>query len=369
MNYYGIALSTNPLVSIIIDTYYRPDMLKHAVECLLGQTYTNIEIIIVNNGATAETINYLSKLELEEKKIVIIHFKENQFSWEDPQMLVRICFNAGLKISKGELIFYQADDDWVASDFIERMVNLFTNNYRCNTAIGRVVNAYPDGTIINYYPVIKREKYIEGKELALDFITNKNLLNQPNPGHSFVIKRDILMKFGGFQDTFEKQQILGIVPFGETGFDPEALMFWGRHPKQLNVIGTKRLIFWGQYFLTNLENSNDSFVEKWKVNFGEEDANKMQKYCHSVITTSFFQIIFSCLFRLNFYGCIIFVRKFKKRIKIIDFDILSILTGCKEAFWRTKIHYIIKLVYLFVAEFLKSPLNALKKTVRFAYNR
>lgn len=365
MNFYGAALSARPLVSIIIDTYYRPDMLKHAVDCLLGQTYHNIEIIIVNNGATPDTIKYLLELEKLEKKVVLVHFKENQFSWDDPQMLVRICYNAGLDVAKGELIFYQSDDDWVAFDFIERMVSLFTENHKCNTAIGRVVNARPDGTIINYYPIIKREKYVDGKDLSLDFILKKSIINQPNPGHSFVVKKDVLVKYGGFQDTFEKQQILGIVPFGKTAFDPEALMFWGRHPEQLNATGTKLFFFWDQYLLKNIENPENSFVERWRENFGDDDALKMRKYCHSTITSGYFQVICSYIFKFRIYGLYKFIEVYKKRIEPIEFDMDPVLLGMREAFLRTKTYYIFNIIYIFSNLFIKSPLNTLGRTHRF----
>ncbi len=48
-----------PLVSVIIPTYYRPALLREAVSAFRSQTYNNIEIVIVNNGATPETVSYL----------------------------------------------------------------------------------------------------------------------------------------------------------------------------------------------------------------------------------------------------------------------------------------------------------------------
>ena len=45
-----------PVFTTIIDTFYRPALLKEAVMALQRQTYGNLEIILVNNGAAEETV-------------------------------------------------------------------------------------------------------------------------------------------------------------------------------------------------------------------------------------------------------------------------------------------------------------------------
>jgi glycosyltransferase involved in cell wall biosynthesis len=365
MRDYGKKITSSSLVSVIIDTFYRPKMLENAVTHILDQTYKNIELIIVNNGATKETIEYIESIIKTDTRIKVVNFNENQFSWDDPQKLVRICFNAGLDACIGDLVFYQSDDDWIEFDFIERMVKLFINNDQCITAIGRVANAKPSGEIINYYPIVDRPTYVEGLDLSIDFITKKFKINQENPGHSFVIKRDILNKYGRFQDTFEKQQILGIVPFGISGFDPEAIMYWGRHDIQLNSIGTKRLIFWDKYMLKNIESQNESFINIWKLNFGAEYAQLMEVYCHSVILSGYYQIVFSYLFAFKFYGLSFFLKEYRLRLSKLNNHHKYIFKGFIQAFLRSKLKYILSLFKLFIIEFISSPKNTFKKTKFF----
>jgi glycosyltransferase involved in cell wall biosynthesis len=336
---YGKLLPENPLVSVIIDTYYRPELLKRAVNCILEQSYRNIELIIVNNAATSETIRYLSELERQNKGVVFVHFKENQFSWDDPHMIVRICYNAGLEVATGDIVFYQSDDDWVAGDFIERMVKLFVENPKCTTAIGRVVNSLSDGTILNMYPVKERETYIDGHLLALDFLNGTHKLVQPNPGHSFVIKRDILIKQGGFQDIFEYHQMLGIVPFGVTAFDPEALMFWGRGPEQLNVkLNNMNSFFWGSYFINNIKHPRYSLIKMWRDNFGEKEASKVEKYLHTVIMQAYYRMVFTNFFngRLNTKSK--FTSEDLEYMKNIPFEHSTLLLGLKESLLRSRIN-------------------------------
>lgn len=361
---YGKPLPENPLVSVIIDTYYRPELLKRAVKCILEQTYRYIELIIVNNGATPETIEYLSILEKQVKEVVFVHFKENQFSWDDPLMMIRICFNAGLEVATGDIVFYQSDDDWVAIDFIERMVKLFVGNPNCTTAIGRVVNALHDGTILDKYPVRERSKYIDGYLLALDFLAGTNKIVQPNPGHSFVIKRDILIKCGRFQEIFEYHQMLGIVPFGVTGFDPEALMFWGRGPEQLNVIINKtNKVFWGKFFINNIRSTEHSLIEKWRNTFGDDEAAKVEKHLHYQIMQTYYRMRMVDLLKLKFNT--------RKKISEADMKYISGIPVESAIIWdafrfagmkHKRFRYIFRAMY--VAKMLiTSPRTAVNKVI------
>lgn len=54
------------------------------------------------------------------------------------------------------------------------------------------------------------------------------------PGSIFTIRREVLVKAGGYHRSLESSQILGIVPFGITGFDETAFLYWRNHPSQLN---------------------------------------------------------------------------------------------------------------------------------------
>lgn len=227
-----------------MDTFYRPAMLKKAYEAIASQTYEKLEIILINNGATPETIEYLNEVKCKDNRVKLINYKENQFSWDEPTKNIRVCLNEGLNQSIGYLIWYQSDDDYIANDYIERMVLLFEGNSECITAAGLPLGIDKSGKIIDEIRVSNfRPRYMPGHLLASDTLNHYSSRYSTlfsAPGTIFTIKRESLIKAGGYHPAIEISQLYGIVPFGVTGFDEEAFFYWRKHDSQLNKILDKK---------------------------------------------------------------------------------------------------------------------------------
>ncbi len=106
------------LVSIITPTYNRAHYLKYAIDSVLAQTYTEFELIIIDDGSTDATAT------LVEPYLSDSRFKYIKTS-NQGQALAR---NTGLEHAKGEYIsFLDSDDRWFA-DKLEKSVNTLKNN-------------------------------------------------------------------------------------------------------------------------------------------------------------------------------------------------------------------------------------------------
>jgi hypothetical protein len=262
-------MDQKPLFTVILDTYYRPKLLKCAVDAIRRQSYDNLEIILINNGATRETIDYLCSVESIDKRIKLIHFAENQYHPDDPLIMLDVCLNAGLNEATGDYIFYQSDDDWMCDDYVEKMVSLFLGHPECTTAAGLPVPVDRKGTVIS--PAERksnlRSRYMLGHEVALDKLRGGRMFSAP--GSIFSIKTDVLRASGGFHRNLDKSHLYGIVPFGVTGFDETAIFHWRRHGGQLNI----QLAESGKVWLKDLENwlSEWDIEGKWQV-FGSTTA-------------------------------------------------------------------------------------------------
>jgi glycosyltransferase involved in cell wall biosynthesis len=260
-----------PVFTIIMDTFYRPALLRHAVEALFRQTYPYLEIILVNNAATPETIEYLRQVEAQDNRVKLVHFNENQYSWDNPMKIVN-CFNAGLEVATGDYVWYQSDDDWIADDYAEKMVRLFVDNPECTTAAGLPVGADIQGRIRDTGPRTTnlRPRYTPGNQLALDYLRGGKMYSAP--GTMFTIRREVLVKAGGYHRSLEDSHLYGIVPFGVSGFDDTALFYWRYHEGQVNKLLTSQGYWFSDEFFGLLQEWE--IERRWQV-FGNEVAREV----------------------------------------------------------------------------------------------
>lgn len=118
------------LVSIIVPIYNVEKYIEKCIKSIMQQNYSNIEIILVNDGSedkSAEIINELSK---KDDRIVVIH-KENEG--------VSSARNAGLQLAKGQYIMFVDGDDYVDNDYVDYFVELLKTS-KCD--IGFNINNY-----------------------------------------------------------------------------------------------------------------------------------------------------------------------------------------------------------------------------------
>lgn len=246
-----------------------------AVAALRRQTYENMEIILINNGATAETVAYLHQVEAADKRVKLVNFEFNVYSPNDPAKYVDICFNAALEIATGDYIWCQSDDDYIADDYAEKMVALFRENPECTTAAGLPVSIVIDGKLNSAIPTIinQRPRYMPGHLLVMDIIRGgRTLFNAP--GAIFTVQREFLVKAGGFRQPIELLHLYGMVPFGVTGFDETAISYWRHHEGQLNKEATARGIIGSTEVYSLLK---DLQIERrWQV-FGRKIASELIK--------------------------------------------------------------------------------------------
>lgn len=110
-------MNNNPLVSIIVPTYNRPTSLTKALQSAVLQTYTKIEIIVVNDAGIdvtqiIETFN--------DHRIFYIQHSENKG--------IAATRNTALKLAKGSFIAYLDDDDIYYPNHIQTLINGLLNS-------------------------------------------------------------------------------------------------------------------------------------------------------------------------------------------------------------------------------------------------
>lgn len=138
-----------PLVSVIVPVYNASLYLRECIDSVLQQEYNNIEVIIVNDGSSDNSLEICQEY-LYDLRISIYDVANGGVSKAR---------NIGLANAKGEYVVFVDSDDCVSSDYISSMVNGIINNPMscicCNYTRNRSELSSKDNA--NSYIVIKRD--------------------------------------------------------------------------------------------------------------------------------------------------------------------------------------------------------------------
>lgn len=167
-------------VSIVITTYNRADLILYAVNSCLQQTYTNIEIIVIDDGSTDKTYKVLEELIIQKK--INYHYKIN-----DERAAAR---NMGLLLSKGTYIKFLDSDDLIEKDYVEICVRYFEANKNCELLHTNCKILNENGNIS-----LPPKKGITGNVYEILWEYNDISLS------SVMMKKSVFEKFGGFDET------------------------------------------------------------------------------------------------------------------------------------------------------------------------
>lgn len=104
--------NNDPLISVIVPVYNSEQYLEKCVESIQNQSYSNLEIILVNDGSADRCGKICNLLSERDSRISVIH-QEN-----GGQAKAR---NAGIDLAKGELFMFVDSDDYIDIQMAERM--------------------------------------------------------------------------------------------------------------------------------------------------------------------------------------------------------------------------------------------------------
>ena len=109
----------NPLISVIVPIYKVENYIKQCIESIINQTYSNLEIILVDDGSPDNCGIICDEYVQVDSRIKVIHKQNGGLS--DAR-------NAGLIVFKGEYVVFVDSDDFMPKDSIEYMYNLAIEN-------------------------------------------------------------------------------------------------------------------------------------------------------------------------------------------------------------------------------------------------
>ena len=171
----------NPLVTVVIPSYNRAQYIAETIESVLGQTYTNIEIIVIDDGSTDNT-----------REIVERYAPRVQYVWQENAER-GASRNHGLRLAKGAFIAFLDSDDLWLREKVENDLELL----RQNPAAGVV---FTDAVQIDAVGNETKKLSAEGFSGT---VTERLLENNFVLMGAHLARTDLIRKIGGFREERE----------------------------------------------------------------------------------------------------------------------------------------------------------------------
>ncbi len=179
----------SPMVSVIIPTCNRKDMLKNALKSVFSQTYQDFEIIVVNDGG--EDIEDVIESFDKDSRIVSFRHKENRG--------VAAARNTAFKAAKGKYIAYLDDDDVYYPNHLEILINTLEQ--------GQYKIAYTDShERLQLYVTDRYVTIGERADFGLEFDRQKLLVGNYIPTLNIAHCRNIIEETGLFDETLDTHE-------------------------------------------------------------------------------------------------------------------------------------------------------------------
>ena len=182
-----------PFFSVIIPLYNKEKYIQNTLYCILNQSFTDFEVIVVNDGSTDRSLEILKKFSDNRLKII---YQKNQG--------VSVARNTGMENAKADYIcFLDADDTWKENHlqaFHDTIIKFPEAKMYCN----RYVTQISKNTFIN-------NKFIDIPENSEGYVTDffkSSLINRVALTSAVCIHKDIFNEIGGFDPTLKSDQDL-----------------------------------------------------------------------------------------------------------------------------------------------------------------
>jgi len=157
----------NPLVSISLLTYNSQKYINDCLGSIFGQTYNNLEILIIDNASRDKTIDYLKKFPNKPNLRIIFNKKNIGFS---------AGHNQGIKNSQGNFILCLNHDVALDKDFIKKAIEAFQKDNKIAAIQGKLLRWNTGNPISNNFNDYNISKIIDTSGLVM--LKNRRVINR-----------------------------------------------------------------------------------------------------------------------------------------------------------------------------------------------
>jgi len=289
------SLPGNPLVSVLMPVYNGIDTIKYAIKSLQLQTYSNWELIVVNDGSTDGTGEYLNQLKLDDNRCKIIHLDRNRGRG--------FARNVCLENVTGDYIAFLDADDIYLPNKIEKQLQFLIKNpeislvgcgvgilekgyeirfKRPNRKFGEKIEYKEFDSVLFLHPTVMIRSLIASKcnyKSYLDALEDEDFFRQYlKIGKSYFKLEDILYLYDEFQ-TLSKRKIIyygynSLIYYGKLMFEnSRAVNFFLLTLIKLSIKIVMLAFVKASYFVKNrnifIDENSKIFIENYLVKLGK----------------------------------------------------------------------------------------------------
>lgn len=192
-------------ICIIVPVYNVERYVKKCIASILAQSYTNIEVIIVNDGSTDNSLGLCIECSKQDKRVRVVSKKNGGLS--DAR-------NYGMQFCTCELITFIDSDDFVSRNYIKNLYELM-QKYQADIACTNYIRFY-DNCDVAAVNKKKFEKVFDSQEVIKDVLYQKNIANSAwGKLYKFSLFEDIIFPkgrlcedLGTFYKLFRKASVI-----------------------------------------------------------------------------------------------------------------------------------------------------------------
>lgn len=185
------------LVSVIIPTYNRAQMVCDCIDSVLASTYENLEIIIVDNASSDNTVEIVNRKYGVGKRVNVLALQSN--------LMAAGGRNEGIKIAKGDYILFIDNDNIINKDMIEILVAEMEKDNHIGLVGPISVNRYADETMWlvsgDYHFFSSRPKTLYSGKRIDEVKLKKKYLTCYSP-NTMMVSRKAIELVGGFDKSY-----------------------------------------------------------------------------------------------------------------------------------------------------------------------
>lgn len=215
--------SANPLVSVVMATYNGERFIGEQLESILTQTYTNLEVVIVDDGSTDQSYTILETYAAKDTRIRLFRNEYNLGYVKN--------FERGLSLAKGEFIAPSDQDDLWLPHKIQFLLE----------RIGDSAIIYANSSLIDEHGNRMGKKLSDVKRLTTFNDCLNYTIGNSAPGHGMLIRKEIVTACFPLPTMIPHDYWLGFIAtfYSELTYVDEVLVLYRQHGA--NVFGAAKV--------------------------------------------------------------------------------------------------------------------------------